>query len=212
MAKAVPKQTLKRLPMYLDYLQALTADGPAHISASSIAAALDKNDVLVRKDLASVSEGGRPKIGYVTAELIADIKDCLGYNNTSNAIIAGAGNIGRALLAYDGFAQCGLDIVAAFDTASTITGETIAGKPVLHPDKLPGLCRRMNIRLGVIAVPASGAQAVCDLLIQNGILAIWNFAPTHLTVPAHVLVQNENMACSLALLSKHLSERLKQSV
>ena len=142
----------------------------------------------MRKDLALVSDGGRPKIGYNREHLIADIENFLGYG---------------------GFAEYGLNIVAAFDANDALIGTTNGGKPIMHLSRLGEVCQRYKIKIGIITVPAEYAQGVCDLLIENGILAIWNFAPKHLNVPDHILVQNENMAASLALLCKHLNEQMK---
>ncbi len=201
--QSISKQTLMRLPLYLNYLKT-HASGEKNISATQIAAALGLNQVQVRKDLAAVTAGGRPKTGYVTDELIRGIAQFLGYDALNRAVIVGAGRLGRALLGYDGFSGYGLEIVAAFDSNPQMTGED--GKTILPMEKLPGLCKRMGVKIGIITVPAAAAQTVCDVLIESGIRAIWNFAPVHLNVPAHVLVQNENMAASLAVLGKHLSE------
>ena len=207
-SRPVSKQTLQRLPLYLSYLRSAAKDGASNISATAIADALGLNDVQVRKDLASVSSGGRPKVGYVTGSLISDIERFLGYGNSDAAVIVGAGNLGRALLSYDGFEEYGLNIIAAFDSNEDVAGTLINGKPVMPEKRLGELCRRMNVKIGIIAVPAQSAQGVCDTLVENGVLAILNCAPTHLRVPENVLVQDENMAISLALLSKHLNERL----
>ena len=209
MTQNISKHTLQRLPMYLSYIKGLPEDAPKNISATTIAEALQLNDVQVRKDLALVSSGGRPKIGYNRAALIADIEQFLGYGNTNDAVLIGAGKLGRALLGYSGFAEYGLNIVAAFDENDAIIGTSKSGKPIMHLSRLGEVCRRDQIKIGIITVPAEQAQNVCDLLISNGILAIWNFAPKHLNVPDHILVQNENMAASLALLCKHLNEQMK---
>jgi len=205
---SIPMQTLHRLPLFLEYLKSLPKGGASNISATAIADALGLNDVQVRKDLASVSGGGRPKIGYITEDLIFDIEQFLGYGNANSAVIAGAGNLGRALLSCKGFAEYGLDIVAAFDSDPSIVGTFVNGKQVLDAEKLQDLCGRLKIRIGIITVPDFEAQAVCDMLVDGGVLAVWNFTPVHLKVPGHVLVQNENMACSLAVLSKHLTQQL----
>ena len=96
--KEISKAVLKRLPGYLAYLKALPEDAPANISATALAAALNMGEVQVRKDLAMVSDGGRPKVGYQRESLIADIESFLGYNNTTDAVLIGAGKLGRALL------------------------------------------------------------------------------------------------------------------
>ncbi|MDF2512295.1 MAG: CoA-binding domain protein [Herbinix sp.] len=211
-AKTISKQTLQRMPLYLSYLKSLPKDDTVHISATVMANDLKLNDVQVRKDLAQVSDGGRPKIGYIIEDLMKDIEHCLGYDNVDTAILIGAGNLGRALLAYDGFSEYGMDIVTAFDVDETIIGTTMCGKQVLPMDKLPSVCKRMKIKIGIITVDSQEAQNVCDVLVNNEVLAIWNFAPVHLNVPDHVLVQNENMVNSLAILSNHMAERLSIQV
>lgn len=205
MNKSISTQALKRLPIYLTYLKSLPANDYYNISATMIAEALRLNDVQVRKDLALISTGGRPKVGYITKSLITDLEKFLGSHNAQNAVIAGAGNLGSCLLSYNGFIKYGLDVVAAFDTDETLIGTMIGGKKVLSIHKLQDLCSRMKVRIGIIAVPESSAQEICDLMISGGIMAIWNFAPVHLKVPEHIIVQNEDMAFSLAELSKQLT-------
>ena len=207
--KSVSVQTISRLPKYLNYLKALPKGEVTNISATGIAEALGLNDVQVRKDLSLVSDGGRPKVGYAIEDLIYDIEHFLGYDDTQTAVLVGAGNLGRALLSYSGFAEYGLDILAAFDADPALVGREINGKPIFPMEKLSEVCAQRQVKIGIITVPNYEAQHVCDLLVQSGVQAIWNFAPVHLTVPADVLMQSENMACSFALLSKHLSEKLK---
>ena len=206
--KEVSKLVLKRLPGYLAYLKALPDGGSAYISATSLAAALGLGDVQVRKDLALVSDGGRPKVGYLKERLIEDINQFLGYDNTTDAILVGAGKLGQALLGYSGFEAYGLNILAAFDEKPS-RDTTDEGKPILGIDKLESFCRNNNTLMGIITVPAEHAQKVCEQMIACGIKAIWNFAPVHLDVPDNILVQNENMATSLAVLSMHLQAHMK---
>jgi redox-sensing transcriptional repressor len=205
--QGISKQTLQRLPFYLGYLKTLDRETSETVSATGIADALNLNQVQVRKDLASVCSLGRPKVGYVTQELICEIEHFLGYDNAEYAVIVGAGKLGKALLGYRGFEEYGLNIVAAFDTDEQVIDSDENGKQIFPMSKLKNLCGRMKIHIGIITVPAEHAQSVCDFLVDSGILAIWNFAPVHLTVPEHILVQNENMASSLAVLSKHLSQK-----
>lgn len=203
--KEISKAVLKRLPGYLSYLKGLNVQ---YISATSIAGALGMGEVQVRKDLAAVSDGGRPKVGYERIALMEDISSFLGYDNTTDAILVGAGKLGQALLGYSGFDAYGLNILAAFDAAPAAT--EMEGKPVMHISSLPEFCKRESVLMGIITVPASAAQQVCDRLIECGIKAIWNFAPAHLEVPQGILVQNENMATSLAVLSMHLQAQIKK--
>ena len=206
--RSVSKQTLERLPNYLNFLKSLPEGSASTISTTAIAEALHLNDVQVRKDLAAVSSGGRPKVGYVTRNLAADIENFLGYHDVGSAVLVGAGNLGRALLSYQGFSDYGLQIVAAFDRDEHLIGTTISGKQILSVEKLADLCCRMQIHIGIIVVPAEEAQKVCDILVSSGVLAIWNCAPVHLSVPENVLVRNEDIAGSLAVLAKRLAERL----
>ena len=207
---SISRQALQRLPLYLNYLKSLPP-GTVNISATAIAQALGPGDVQVRKDLAAVSDRGRPKVGYDTHGLIRDIEEFLGYDNVDTAVIVGAGNLGRALLCYDGFSTYGLDIVAAFDADYTRQGVLENGKQIFPVSRLGELCERMKVKIGIITVPAAAAQKVCDTMIEAGVLAVWNFSPVRLTVPAGVLVQDENMAVSLAVLSQHLAEKLRES-
>ena len=205
--QTVSKQTLSRLPQYLSHLESLP-ETVRYISATAIAAALGLNQVQVRKDLASVSSSGKPKVGYLRRDLIREIKAFLGYDSADEAVIVGAGKLGRALMSYGGFRDYGLNILAAFDADESLIGEDENGRPIMPVEVLKDTCQRLGVRIGIITVPAPAAQSVCDLLIDAGVLAIWNFAPVRLVVPEGILVQNENMASSLAILSNHLAEKM----
>ena len=201
--------TIQRLPIYLDYLKSQGKD-TARISATTIALALGFGEVQVRKDLASVSSSGKPKIGYHIRELIKQIEEVLGYNNVNNAIIIGAGKLGCAPLGYEGFSHSGLNILAAFDADPSKTGKTESGKPIYSMAELSDFCKKTKVHIGIITVPAMHAQSACDALIEAGILAVWNFAPAHLDIPEHIIIKNENMASSLAVLSSNLAKKLNE--
>ncbi len=207
--KEISKSVLKRLPGYLAYLKNVPEGASPYISATALANALGMGEVQVRKDLAMVSDGGRPKIGYPRDQLVDDIEQFLGYDNTTDAVLIGAGKLGQALLGYSGFAAYGLNILAAFDVAP-FAERTEDGKPIYHISQLESFCRTHKVRMGIITVPVEYAQSVCDQLIDCGIKAIWTFAPTHLEVPSNILVQHENMAMSLAVLSMHLQAQMKK--
>ena len=207
--KEISKSVLKRLPGYLAYLKSIPENGSPYISATALANALGMGEVQVRKDLAMVCDGGRPKVGYPREVLIDDIEQFLGYDNTTDAVLIGAGKLGQALLGYVGFEAYGLNILAAFDIAPT-ADRTDDGKPIYHIDKLESFCRSHKVLMGIITVPVEHAQSVCDKLIACGIKAIWTFAPTHLEVPSNILVQHENMTTSLAVLSMHLQAQMKE--
>lgn len=201
---SISSQTMRRLPVYLDYLKQLPRD-TARISATAIASALELGDVQVRKDLASVSGAGKPRTGYDTAGLIQTLEACLGCGEKRQAVIVGAGKLGRALLDYQGFETYGLSIEAAFDQSPDAVGVTDAGKRILPMAALEAFVQTHPIRIGILTVPADQAQQVCSRMCDCGIRAIWSFAPRRLHVPEGVLVQYENMAASLAVLSSHLA-------
>ena len=202
--------TLQRLPAYLQQLKALQAEGATTVSCNSLAVELNLNPVLVRKDLAAVSSiGGRPKVGYQLDNLIVDVEHYLGYMDCFKAVLVGFGHLGSALFAYPGFKAYGVQIVAAFDKNEAVTNTMANGKPVLPMEQLTPWCKQNGIDLGIITVPAPHAQSVCDSLLAAGIRGIWNFAPVHLRVPDGILVQNEDMAIPLALLSQHLKAEAK---
>lgn len=200
---SIPKATLGRLPQYLEYLRTLPEIRHT-ISATAIAKALSLGDVQVRKDLASVCGAGKPKIGYETDKLITDIESHLGYERLTNAVLVGAGKLGRALLDYDGFENFGVKIVAGFDCNETVL--TKGTKDILPIRDIEVYCREHDVKLGIITVGQGSAQGVCDKLVESGIKAIWNFAPVTLKVPNGVLLKQENLALSLAYLNNQISK------
>ena len=200
---SIPQATLGRLPQYLEYLRSLP-EIRRTISATAIAKALSLGDVQVRKDLASVSGAGKPKIGYETDKLITDIESHLGYERLTNAVLVGAGKLGRALLDYDGFENFGVRIIAGFDCNETVL--TKGTKDILPIRDIEVYCRELDVKLGIITVGQGSAQDVCDKLVESGIKAIWNFAPVTLKVPNGVLLKQENLALSLAYLKGQISK------
>ena len=205
--KNVSKNQLRRLPFYLSYLRGKYSEGVEYISSPQIALGLDLSEEQVRKDLALVSRTcGKPKTGRCVETLILDLEEYLGYKNTNKAVIVGAGHLGGALIAYQGFSKYGLDIVAAFDSDPNKVGTAIGEKTIYSLTELEDVCRDLDVAIGIITVPAEAAQDVCDRLVKIGVKAIWNFAPIKLDVIENVIVQNENMASSLAVLSSKLKK------
>ena len=199
MKSDIPVTSLQRLPVYLNYLKSLNTDG--FISSGAIARALGMGEVLVRKDLAFTSAQGRTRVGYSRTELIAALEDYLGCNDKKKAVIFGAGELGKALMSYGGFSNYGIEIVAAFDNDSAKVGTYVGGKPVFSVEEASQKLAELTPRLAVICVPASGAQAVADALVESGIKKILNFAPVLLHVKESFIVRNIDVAANLAILS-----------
>ncbi len=208
--KPIPEPTLRRLPIYYQYLKKMHDDRQLKsISCTKIGNDLNILPIQVRKDLAITDAVGKPKLGYGVEELMGTIEDFLGWNNTTEAYLVGAGNLGAALLGYQGFREYGLDIIAAFDADESKVGTEIRGKKIIHVKKLPEMIRRMGIKIGILTVPAYCAQELADNMVSAGIHAIWNFSPVKVIVPPNVIVQHENLASSLVVLSKKLAVALK---
>lgn len=207
--QGIPDATLRRLPTYGHLLRRLAQQNQEFVSCTQIGGALHLDPTQVRKDLAVTGVIGRPKVGYKVLELCEKVEDFLGWTNTQDAVLIGVGSLGTALLGYKPFADNGVRIVAAFDTDAAKVDEMVHETPVFPLEKLPNLVERMKIHVGIVTVPVENAQTVCDLLVLSGIRAIWNFAPTALHVPDGVIVQNENLFSSLAILSSKLAAALR---
>lgn len=205
----IPQPSLRRLPQYHHYLVDLEDKGISRVSCSDIGRDLNCVPVQVRKDLQYTGIIGKPKTGYSVSELIQSIETFLGWNNINEAFLAGAGNLGTALLGHERFSKFGLRIIAAFDTDPTKIGKKLYEKPILPLEQLSDLASRMSIHLGIITTPAGTAQEVADEMVKGGIQAIWNFAPVRLKVPEHIIVRNEDLYNSLASLSWELAKRFK---
>ena len=199
----VSKATLGRLPGYLKMLKELPPEQVPRISATCIARRLSLGEVQVRKDLAAVSGAGKPKLGYETAELIRRLEEILGCNHLTRAVLVGAGRLGGALLQYDEFRRYGVEIAAAFDCNEQAIRQG-SKMEILPMNQFEQFCRTRAIQIGIITVGEGSAQTVCDQMVRSGISAIWNFAPCKLNVPSGVLLQNENLALSLAHLNNQL--------
>ena len=205
----VMRSALSRLPLYYSFISKLQEEGVEYVSAALVAQSLNMNPVLVRKDLSSVSSvTGKPRTGFEVKTLLEDLSEFLGYNNVDEAILVGVGGLGRTLLGNKEFANLGLNIVVGFDKNPHLHGVQIGDKYVLPMEKMESFIKRSGIKIGIITVPADQAQSVCDLLVKYGIQAIWNFAFTLLNVPQGILVKNENLPSSLAMLSHQLAKKL----
>lgn len=205
----ISKPTLRRLPVYLNYLKSLPEETRT-ISATSVAAALGLNEVQVRKDLSAASKsGGKPKMGYDVMQLIQDLEEFLGYRDTKSAILIGVGRLGGALLSFRGFEDCGMHITAAFDNDPAKIGTSIGGVRIYDIRELDSFCRKHGVLIGIITTSPAVAQKLCDKMLGSGICAIWNFSTAHLEVPDGIIVHNENLAVSLAMISHALEAQMQ---
>lgn len=194
---------VKRFPLYLRVLREMAAQGEPFASGAVVAKALALDPIVVRKDLSKTGVRGKPRVGFPLGEIILAIERYLGWNASTEAVLAGAGRLGSALLGYPGFQHQGFKIVAAFDANPKKRGK-ISGVPVYPASQIAEIVRKLNVSLGILTVPADQAQAAADAMMAGGVRGIWNFTPVQLSVPADVIVKREDLAASLAVLSHRL--------
>lgn len=204
--KALNKNQLRRMPDYLTVIKDMKGRGYKYVSCQELADILNLNKEQVKKDIAVVStKSGIPNKGRDITQLIMDIENVLGYDDIHNAILVGVGDLGKALLKYQGFREYGLKIVGAFDSSEEVIGQVINDIRIRDVKTLPKVFRDYNAKIGIICVPKDYAQEIVNVLIEAGALAIWNFAPITLVSKKHgVIISNTNMATSLSVLSHQL--------
>jgi redox-sensing transcriptional repressor len=207
--ESIPKVVVSRLSLYLRELQHLVRDGKTTTSSSQLGKLLGVTDAQVRKDLAYFGQFGQPGVGYRCEDLIAEIRRILGTDREWIVTMVGVGNLGRALLRYKGFAAQGFRIVAAFDADTRVVGTSIEGIPVYGLNRLAELVSRHQIQIGLITVPAPGAQQVADQLVAAGIAGIVNFAPVTLSLPQEVSVVGVDLTTELEQIAFSVANRIK---
>lgn len=209
--QAVPEPSVRRMPQYLHLIKVLREQGEENISAPAIARLLHVDPTQVVKDLAYTGISGKQRVGYSVAELVHALEDFLGFNRPQEAFLVGAGFLGSALIQYQGFRKSGMKIVAAFDVDKRKIGTEILGVPVFGLEKFRDLASRLHISIGIITTPSGVAQSIADLMVVWGIKAIWNFAPTALKVPDHIIVQDTHIYSNLAVIINKLGQNKNES-
>ncbi|MDR3626105.1 MAG: redox-sensing transcriptional repressor Rex [Ignavibacteriaceae bacterium] len=208
----IPEPTLRRIPKYIDLLKRLKSSKIKYISSKIIADKLNLDSIQVRKDLAITGTIGKPKMGFELDELLTALIHTLNWDNLNDAFLVGAGSLGSALIGYKGFASCGLNIVAAFDSDVKKVGTLVNEIEILPVDKLTDMIKRMHINIGILTVPEDEAQATADEMVEAGISAIWNFAPAHLKLPKEIIVENAQLTQSLGVLTHKLAKKLNSEI
>jgi redox-sensing transcriptional repressor len=201
----IPNPAVYRLSFYLRQLESFRRGDRHTISSKQLGEALGYSDAQVRKDLAYFGQFGHPGIGYRVDDLIQQLKKILGTDKIWNVLLVGAGNLGRALLAYKGFVRKGFRMVAIFDTDATKVGRKIGELQIRSDQDIAAVVSELQIRVAMLAVPVEAAQGVADQLVGAGIKGILNFAPVALNVPADVVVQSVDLALQLEQLSFRMS-------
>jgi redox-sensing transcriptional repressor len=202
----IPTATITRLSIYSRYLEVMAQEGVKIIASDKLAEKCGINPAQIRKDLAYFGEFGIRGVGYFVKELLFEIKRILGLNKTWKMALVGIGNLGSALLAHQNFIRQGYEFAAVFDVDPAKVGRRLpSGQVIYHLDELERVVKENNIEIGVIATPANKAQAVALSLIEAGVKAILNFAPTQLQVTEGMAVENVDFTVKLDNLAYHLT-------
>ena len=201
----IPTPAVHRLSFYLRQLEAFQRAEKHTISSKQFGEALGYTDAQVRKDLAYFGQFGHPGIGYRVEELISQLRKILGTDKVWNVLLVGAGNLGRALIAYRGFLRKGFRLAAIFDADPNKVGHAFGELTIESIDRMTEIVAAEKIKVAIMSVPAEAAQAVADKLVAAGVRGILNFAPVSVTVPADVSVQGVDLAVQLEQLSFKMS-------
>ena len=206
---SVSPAVVKRLPRYYRYLRELITQGKMRISSGELSAMMNVTASQIRQDLNCFGGFGQQGYGYHVANLKEHIAEILGLKQEKpyHVIIVGAGNIGRAVANYPGFAKEGFCVQAIFDVSAALVGIDVHGILVQPMDKLDGWLASHQVDIAVLAVPASCAQSMADTLIRGGVRAVWNFAPVDLQLPEGVAVNNVHLSDSLHILAYRMNEK-----
>jgi redox-sensing transcriptional repressor len=203
----IPEATIARLPVYLRALYALADRSIATVSSDELAAAAGVNSAKLRKDLSHLGSYGTRGVGYDVEYLVYQVSRELGLTQDWPVVIVGAGNLGRALANYGGFASRGFRIAALLDCDPAVVGTEIAQHTVRSAAEIEDAVSSHGVSIGVIATPAASAQGVCDRLVAAGVTSILNFAPVVLNVPSGVDVRKVDLSIELQILAFHAQRR-----
>ncbi|MFD2168625.1 redox-sensing transcriptional repressor Rex [Tumebacillus lipolyticus] len=202
----ISKAVVRRLPVYLRYLQLLDEMNIRTVSSYELGQKLDMNPAQIRKDLAYFGEFGRKGIGYEVGYLVEKIKQILKLDRHLNVALVGAGHLGIALSNYNRYTNEKMSIAAIFDTDREKIGTQVGNLIIQHIDELEQAVREKEIRIGMITVPAPYAQGVADRLVEAGVKGILNFAPVSLLVPSDVHLRSADVTTELQSLAYYIEE------
>lgn len=205
--KRIAESTVRRLSLYLRFLEEFEARGLTTISSEELAARGGTTSAQVRKDLSFFGSFGKRGLGYSVPELAGRLRRILGLEHEWRVVIVGAGKIGAALAQYHGFSERGFRVVAIYDSDPAKIGHDIDGFVVRPVSAMAAELRRDHVEIAVIAVPAAAAQEVCDTVVKAGVRGVMNFAPLQLHAPEHIALKTVNMAIELEGLSFSLTSR-----
>ena len=197
----VPSAVIRRLPRYHRCLGELLRDNKLRISSAELAKIMDVTASQIRQDLNCFGGFGQQGYGYNVKFLYSKISELLGVDEGFNAVIIGAGKLGRALAATHMFERRGVNRLAMFDTDPDVIGTKIYDVPVYSVEELGEFCKTHNVHIGVLTVPKEAAYEVASVIVEAGVKGIWNFANMELRLDnPDVVVENIHLGDSLMAL------------
>lgn len=203
--KSISKAVIRRLPRYYRYLGELLEEGVERISSNELSSKMHVTASQIRQDLNNFGGFGQQGYGYNVKYLYTEIGKILGLEEDHNIIIIGAGNLGQALANYAAFENRGFILKGIFDVNPRLQGVSIRGVPIRMMDDLKTFVQNNEIDIAVLTIPKEKAIEVANMLVENGVRAIWNFAHTDLNLPDNVVVENVHLSESLMQLSYNIS-------
>ncbi|HAX26003.1 MAG TPA: redox-sensing transcriptional repressor Rex [Thermomicrobiales bacterium] len=205
--RAIPDIVIRRLPIYVRTLRLIASEGIPTVSSDDLARLIGVTAAQIRRDLSYFGRFGKQGKGYNVATLVATIEHILHLDQQWDVALVGFGHLGQALAAYRGFGATTFEIVAIFDRSPAKVGQTSEdGVPVLTADEITRVVRERDIRMGIIAVPASAGQEVADALVAGGVRAILNYAPVILRVPEDVWVREIDPTGAMQSMTYYLND------
>ena len=204
-AKQISKAVIKRLPRYYRYLGELLEENVERISSNDLSKKMHVTASQIRQDLNNFGGFGQQGYGYNVKYLYTEIGKILGLDTVHPMIIVGAGNLGQALANYAAFENRGFILKGIFDVNPRLQGVSIRGVPIRMMDDLKAFVQNNNIDIAVLTIPKEKAIEVANMLVDNGVRAIWNFAHTDLNLPDNIVVENVHLSESLMQLSYNIS-------
>lgn len=203
--KEISQAVISRLPRYLRYLGDLKDEGVERISSQELSELMKVTASQIRQDFNNFGGFGQQGYGYNVEYLYEEIGKILGLDQKHNFIIIGAGNLGRALGNYLNFERRGFIFKGMFDKNPDLVGDDVRGVKVMPMEELENFVRENDIDIAVLTIPKNSAVNIADVLVENGIRAIWNFAHVDLNVPEGILVENVHLSDSLMKLSYNIN-------
>ena len=211
-AKQISKAVIKRLPRYYRYLGELLEDNVERISSNDLSKKMRVTASQIRQDLNNFGGFGQQGYGYNVKYLYTEIGKILGLDIVHPMIIVGAGNLGQALAHYVEFEKRGFKLVGIFDVNPVLEGIAVRGIEIQMISDLPFFMKENNIEIAILTLPKNKARDMAEILIENGIKAIWNFAHIDLDTPDDVIVENVHLSESLMTLSYNLSQYRQEHI